>query len=359
MQVLEYDVSFTTPAFLGNAEQLAQWRTPPFKALFRQWWRVANARHHQFDWKKLREVEGQIFGSAADDGGGSMKSGLRLRLSKWDEAAQKPWGLPAQKISHPEVNMPVDSALYLGYGPLSFNKASKTTDLTKNRSFLQVGDIARLRLGLPSNQSSYEEQLVETTKLASWFGAIGSRSRNGWGSLCITPITGEIDVLSAASLKPFTRDFFQCLSLDWPHAVGADQSGPLVWVSSTCYSRLEEALKALAQEKISIRTKVAPFFDADPSSATDRHLMGYPVTNHRVNQWTNKGRLAGQLRWKIAAVAAQRFRILLVHIPCCLPSFMKSAYAGGANGEANFWRKVHEHIDQSSVMSRISQKEAT
>jgi hypothetical protein len=38
---LTYRVSFTTPAFLGDAEQNGQWRTPPFKALLRQWWRVA------------------------------------------------------------------------------------------------------------------------------------------------------------------------------------------------------------------------------------------------------------------------------------------------------------------------------
>ena len=31
MKKLEYTVSFTTPAFLGNAEQNGQWRTPPFK----------------------------------------------------------------------------------------------------------------------------------------------------------------------------------------------------------------------------------------------------------------------------------------------------------------------------------------
>jgi hypothetical protein len=32
---LEYTVRFTTPAFLGNAEQAGQWRTPPFKAMIR------------------------------------------------------------------------------------------------------------------------------------------------------------------------------------------------------------------------------------------------------------------------------------------------------------------------------------
>ena len=36
-----YTVRFTTPAFLGDAEQNGAWRTPPFKALLRQWWRVS------------------------------------------------------------------------------------------------------------------------------------------------------------------------------------------------------------------------------------------------------------------------------------------------------------------------------
>ena len=41
MQTFHYRLSFFTPAFLGNANQQAQWRTPPLKALLRQWWRVA------------------------------------------------------------------------------------------------------------------------------------------------------------------------------------------------------------------------------------------------------------------------------------------------------------------------------
>jgi CRISPR-associated protein Cmr1 len=47
--VLTYQVSFNTPAFLGNAEQQAQWRTPPFKAMLRQWWRVVKAPDVGYD----------------------------------------------------------------------------------------------------------------------------------------------------------------------------------------------------------------------------------------------------------------------------------------------------------------------
>ena len=72
MRELTYQVSFNTPAFLGNAEQQAQWRTPPFKALLRQWWRVVKAPHPDvgYDYLKLLKLENEIFGSAGDDDSG-------------------------------------------------------------------------------------------------------------------------------------------------------------------------------------------------------------------------------------------------------------------------------------------------
>lgn len=33
MTTLQYEIRFVTPAFLGNAKQNGQWRTPPFNAL--------------------------------------------------------------------------------------------------------------------------------------------------------------------------------------------------------------------------------------------------------------------------------------------------------------------------------------
>ena len=41
MKKEDYQISFNVPAFLGDAEQKSAWRTPPFKALIQQWWRVA------------------------------------------------------------------------------------------------------------------------------------------------------------------------------------------------------------------------------------------------------------------------------------------------------------------------------
>ena len=64
MRELTYQVSFNTPAFLGNAEQQAQWRTPPFKAMLRQWWRVVKAPDVGYDHRELLKLENALFGSA-------------------------------------------------------------------------------------------------------------------------------------------------------------------------------------------------------------------------------------------------------------------------------------------------------
>jgi hypothetical protein len=48
MQTRRLQIQFHTPAFLGDANQSGRWRTPPFKAQLRQWWRVAYAAQHQF-----------------------------------------------------------------------------------------------------------------------------------------------------------------------------------------------------------------------------------------------------------------------------------------------------------------------
>lgn len=55
----QWHIGFATPAFLGNAGQQAQWRTPPIKALLRQWWRVLEWNRKQHNLESLRRQEGE------------------------------------------------------------------------------------------------------------------------------------------------------------------------------------------------------------------------------------------------------------------------------------------------------------
>jgi CRISPR-associated protein Cmr1 len=94
MHTATYTLTFTTPAFLGDANQNARWRTPPIKHELRHWWRVAYAADHGFrvNVSEMRREEGLLFGNAwlshrvgRRDQNTFTKSLVRLRLDKWDD----------------------------------------------------------------------------------------------------------------------------------------------------------------------------------------------------------------------------------------------------------------------------------
>ncbi len=187
MKTIEYKVEFLTPAFLGNAEQSGQWRTPPFKALLRQWWRVAwAARHHfQVDIKAMRPAEGKLFGNAGPEEGSSCKSRVLLRLEDWSDGKLK------EETRSPAIGC----------------EESKM-----------------LRIAAPESDF---DAIRNAMSLAHLYGALGGRSRNGWGSVDLQRIDkNKEDYVSNLTL---TRPWEEALDLDWSHAIGEDESGPLIW----------------------------------------------------------------------------------------------------------------------------------
>ncbi len=179
MRELTYQVSFNTPAFLGNAEQQAQWRTPPFKAMLRQWWRVVKAPDVGYDYRRLLKLENELFGSAGDDNGGG-RSKVQLRLSGWyaGTLADLP---PLATHLHPDVKdrqtgqlRPVGTGVYLGFGPVTTQGSRK--------AIAADGPAITFKLRVPNTEA---HTIQKTMQLAAWFGTLGSRSRNAWGSLHI------------------------------------------------------------------------------------------------------------------------------------------------------------------------------
>lgn len=269
---LKYRVSFATPAFLGNAEQQAQWRTPPFKALIRQWWRVVKAREVGYDFSKVLAAENHLFGTASDDGAEkSHRSLLRLRLSAWSEGTLKEWPAVGQQgrrpLHHPEAGRPVDAEFYLGYGVLERNRETHAIQLGTSKSsglkrtaIDEKADV-ELRLMFPSQ---YEPELRATMQLINWFGAMGSRARNGWGALQLSEVGAPAAVTpSKEAVAAYVRPLAECLKLEWPHAIGADSQGPLIWKTAQS-GTWRDAMYKLAKLKIAYRTDATPFPDARP-----------------------------------------------------------------------------------------------
>lgn len=353
MEKMEIPVRFLTPAFLGDAEQKGAWRSPPFKALLRQWWRVAVAKSFNYNFGEIREEEGLLFGHA--DSSSASQSQVRIRLAQWGKGTLTSWAQDP-RVTHNEVKMPVGAHLYLGYGPLIHSKESKKTAL-KCTPAIAENEKNRMLLTFPSEA---KESGLTTLQLIHWFGTLGGRSRNGWGSIAlehedIFPFDSLLKGEKNNDFEKYSRSLNDCLALEWPHALGRDQKGILLWKTKTSFPTWSDAIKALAEAKIAFRTALK--FTGPGGPFATRHLLSYPVTKHHVVKWGNQARLANQLRFKVVQQADQNYIGLAFHLPCGLPKELlqkleKSDQARLTPAyQGQIWKQVHDVLDQQ--MTRI------
>lgn len=340
MRIHNYRLTFLTPAFMGNAAQQAQWRTPPIKALLRQYWRMAVAERLNFDVATLRTEEGLLFGAAADDGGASGRSRVRIRLSHWDEGKLATWSATA-KTRHPEARNPaVGSDLYLGYGPLT---AAGNTALKKPPA-IAAGEHANLSLAYVEDEQSAQKlptagsDIATALYLMHLYGTLGGRSRNGWGSFFLQPQNGT----AALEGKVPTRLWKEALQEDWPHAIGKDAQGALIWQTRP-FDNWQQLVLELAKLKIGLRTQFRFTTGKNAPRTEDRHWLSYPITNHSVKDWGNNARLPNSLRFKArpAPGAPGKLVGVVFHMPCLPPP----AFRPDVAAIASVWQRVHAFLD--------------
>ena len=327
-----WKVQFSNPAFLGNAEQKGQWRTPPFKALLRQWWRIFEAQEVNYQVQRLREREGELFGTAGD--GDAMRSKVRIRLGSWRQGRLRGNSLGAENllVNHPEVGrggngMNVGSKVYLGYGPVD------SKNRLKNGVAISPKEKSDLRVQVPESIA-----VDEVIQLIHWFGTIGGRSRNGWGSLLLEGDGVESFDLEHPLLQQVSRDWRHCLQLDWPHAIGSDENGLLIWETGALDS-WESVMQRLAEIKINFRTQFQFSTGGARAQPEDRHVLAYPVTNHQPRNW--KDRIANQIRFKVVKDDG-KFKGRIVHIPCSVPAFANTLQ----QRQEVVWQQVHNRLDR-------------
>ncbi len=375
MEPIRCTVRFVTPAFLGGADQSAQWRTPPFKALLRQWWRLVwvaqQAGEKGPDPVGLRRAEADLFGAAADerDSVGSKASRVRMRMDwrRGNIVLPERWAVSTGKVNHHEVERAgkkVDAALYLGYGPLDFDK-QKGNRLNRP-SALPAGEARELTVRVPSDEVG---PIKTALCLAHAFGGLGSRSRNGWGSLHFEQggLTAEeldefLDPENRKArdwLRAFSRPWRDALKSDWCHALGRDDQGLLIWRTEVM-DRWEDVMRRLAEVKIAFRTKLSA---VAPHPFSERHILAYPVTNHGLPGGKDK-RLANQILFKVLPLKegqnGPRYVGVIVHLPHGVPAALWAAANRDQRHrlravEEKAWSTVHRAVaDPRHHLSRLA-----
>jgi CRISPR-associated protein Cmr1 len=364
MKTKRFQIQFHTPAFLGDANQSGRWRTPPFKAQLRQWWRVAYAAQKGLVIKvgEMRDIEGSLFGHAWLENDtfirngkridtSARKSEVRIRLNTWAEGQLKSWDrLEAATVHHPEaekVRYQVGPHAYLGYGPLDGRGGTKLIDKQgKATAAIQAKELAEFAIAF---SEEHGETLTHALHLMNLYGTVGGRSRNGWGSYTLESLDGE--PLSNSTTP--TQTLAQCLSLDWPSAIGADSQGALIWQTDPCKD-WPTLMRTLAEIKIKLRTQAAfEFPNAQPDGQIhDRHWLSYPITRHDVNDWRYKNlRLPNQLRFKVRLTNDGQLVGVIFHMPHLPPK----EFGADPKTIERIWRQVHKYLDdENTPLKRIS-----
>jgi CRISPR-associated protein Cmr1 len=274
-----------------------------------------------------------------------------MRLDRWDSGSLKGWQ-PTGTVRHPEVGangQNVGSDLYLGYGPLKFERSVGTT--LKGNAAIQAGEGATLRIAL--TREAVDEQSARIAKalaLMNLYGTLGGRSRNGWGSFALEPLDGSPALplsLGASPLRPWR----ETLEFDWPHAIGQDEKGALIW-QTAAFPDWKTAMRRLAEIKIALRTQFM-FADRNPNPQ-DRHWLSYPVTHHAVAEWDKDHlRLPNSLRFRLRPDSRDRTKLrgIIAHVPCQPPPEFKP----NRHAIESVWQRVHRFLDEPDQrLSRIS-----
>lgn len=349
MKTLAYTLTFLTPAFLGDAEQSGRWRTPPVKALLRQWWRVVYAADHGFavDVDAMRREEGLLFGNAwlshRENGreiSDHRKSLVRLRLDKWKPGELTSWnGLEQPTITHPEVERTkykVGPHAYLGYGPLDGRSGTRLNE--KVKTVVNVGEGATLSLAMPDGDAP---RIQRALWLMDRYGTLGGRSRNGWGSFTLTPINETPQLDGQVPL----REWKDCLDRDWPHAIGKDKNGPLIWQTAEIYDDWKSLMRDLAIVKIGLRTQfVFPNTAPPHPRPLERHWLAYPITRHTTKDFDRNVRLPNSLRFKVRRVPNEPKKLVAVIFH--LPLFPPSEFRPVRPAIEHTWQTVHGLLDE-------------
>jgi CRISPR-associated protein Cmr1 len=339
MTELTCEVEFLTPTFLGGADQNAELRAAPFKNLLRQWWRVAFG--YQFSkWQDMLSAEDDLFGSVRSNSAGAGK----VRISFTGNEGNYEFSNNAMALGtthHPEAGnnangMNVDNALYLGFGPITYQRGQKP------KRYIVPGSKARLAVICPKGHIT--TTIITVLQYINSFGTIGSRSRNGWGSLALSGEGFTSQPLTNFPVRPLPE---LLAAREYPSSLG-EENDLLCWeIIGQQGGDWTIVMQHLAEFYMNLRTGV----NIAPQGLQKRHILGYPVTHHYIDSWGGRnGRMPSQLRLMVKRNLQGNLVGRILHLPHKLPRQWDVNRLGT---ELSVWREIHRKLDQNNQLQRV------
>lgn len=309
----EFEIETITPMFLSGADQCkAELRGASIKGLLRFWWRALQAEP---DLDKLRKKEARIFGSSEEDIGGST---FRIRLSNTENIQPVIKRLPNNNKIHAITfrsqrqnrNITINILEYLAYGPYNPQERKIRPYIPANKKF---------NLIFSFNNNKYLREVLRAMYVFNLFGGLGSRSRNGFGSFCITNSQAAFQNLFEKSINNlYDKEFIKTLLKN-----GSVQSypsfviGTRVFKSRTLHQTWDAALAEVGKLYRGIRVgekRLNNNVFENKHSFNKRQYIGAPLDPYQENFHSLLDRHAKPYFIKIAKEGDQ-YRGYILYLP--------------------------------------------
>jgi len=186
-----------TPMFLAGAHQdEAEFRLPSFKGALRFWWRALAWRKYDGDLSKIWSVENSVFGSPKSNPDHDNKTDpthekwgqSKFQLRTDFEPSELVEAGNVLKMGRRKKVGP--GARYFGYGLM---EAFGDNAGELSRPCIAAGDSFEVKATFSPHATAEQREAVKMAfRGLGLFGGLGSRSQNGWGSVALTRLDGEV-----------------------------------------------------------------------------------------------------------------------------------------------------------------------
>lgn len=197
MKSITFTCEVVTPMFLAGADgQKSELRSSSIKGAMRFWWRTM---HGDLKINALREKEFAIYG-----GGGEHAVKSKISISVSHLYAKSDVSLPPKSISMPSpvsgnVGRSIDGDLfkYLAYG-------------AEDRMYYPPKYEFEVKFAYHDVHLSFDDAILKPFYLLSFFGGLGAKSRNGFGSFRIKKCSDkQVEIMDNPEI--FIRELYSSI----------------------------------------------------------------------------------------------------------------------------------------------------
>ena len=180
--------------------------------------------------------------------------------------------------------------------------------------------------------------------LIHYYGTIGGKSRNGWGSI---HLESQANQLEFSKFSAYTPNWQEALNEGWSHAIGTDDRGPLIWQTASCqnWNQVMGKLSVIRKEL----SKSAKNVSNGPQ------WLSYPVKDIEVPELQNEQRrIPNALRFKVRIDPKNQQRVHGVIF--FVPSVPSDVLRRNSSQIHKVWQHTFGQLDQGGFsVERINQ----